>query len=172
MLCNISDVNDDILNKWCLHIIKMTLKLRLTDIIDCYNDDMIDKYVQIINLTVKECRDLLLLMHHKMKRNFLLNWVVQLLKCLAIVAILIFNNVAAADVVIDMFWTAKTTERIQFVVDVIIMTWHWGDVSMSEQESKEIAENIMLWSDDISENWDKNEIEMQCMWWHYCERRM
>jgi len=51
----------------------MTLKLRLTDIIDCYNDDMIDKYVQIINLTVKECRDLLLLMHHKMKRNFLLN---------------------------------------------------------------------------------------------------
>ncbi len=49
------------------------LKLRLMNIIDCYDDNMIDKCIQIINLTVKECRDLLLLMHHKMIRNFLLN---------------------------------------------------------------------------------------------------
>ena len=47
-----------------------------------------------------------------MIRNFLLNWVAQLLKCFVIVIILIFNNVAATDVVTDMFWTVKTTERI------------------------------------------------------------
>ncbi len=43
------------------------------------------------------------------------------------------------------------------------MMWHWDDVSMSKQKSKEIAENTMLWSDDIFENWDENEIEMQCI---------
>ncbi len=73
MLCNINDIDDDILNKWYLHMIKTMLKSRLTDIIDCHNDDMINKYVQVVNLTVKECEDLLLLMYHKMTRNFLLN---------------------------------------------------------------------------------------------------
>ncbi len=105
---------------------------------------MIDKYVQVINSIIKECRDLLLLMCHKIIRNFLLNWVVQLLKCFIIVAILILNNVAVTNVVADMFWTVKTTERIQFVVDVIIMMWHWDDVSVSKQESKEIVKSIML----------------------------
>ncbi len=38
--------------------------------------------------------------------------------------------------------------------------WHWGDVSISKQENKKIAKNIILWSDDISENWDENRIEM------------
>jgi len=47
-----------------------------------------------------------------MTRNFLLNWVAQLLKYLAIVVILIFNNVTSADVVTDMLWTAKIIERI------------------------------------------------------------
>jgi len=42
---NISDVDSDIFNKWCLYIIKMTLKLRLTDIINCYDDNIINKYV-------------------------------------------------------------------------------------------------------------------------------
>ncbi len=46
----------------------------------------------------------------------------------------------------------------------MIMMWHWDDVSVNEQESKEIAENMMLWSDDIFEGWDKNEIEIQYMW--------
>ncbi len=54
-------------------MIKTMLKSRLTDIIDCHNDDMINKYVQVVNLIVKECEDLLLLMYHKMTRNFLLN---------------------------------------------------------------------------------------------------
>jgi len=54
-------------------MIKTTLKLRLIDIIDCHNDDMINKCMQVINSTVKEHKDLLLLMHHKMTRNFLLN---------------------------------------------------------------------------------------------------
>jgi len=45
MLCNINNVDDDILNKQHLHIIKTTLKLRLTDIIDCHDDDMINKYI-------------------------------------------------------------------------------------------------------------------------------
>ncbi len=45
MSCNTNNVNDDILNKWCLYIIKTTLKSRLTDIIDCYDDNMINKYV-------------------------------------------------------------------------------------------------------------------------------
>ena len=82
------------------------------NIIDCHDNDIINKCMQIINSTVKECRDLLLLMCHKIKRNFLLNWVAQLLKCLIIVVILIFNNVAVTNVVTDMFWTADTTERI------------------------------------------------------------
>ncbi len=51
----------------------MTLKLRLTDIIDCHDDNIINKYIQVINLTVKECRDLLLLMCYKIIRDFLLN---------------------------------------------------------------------------------------------------
>ncbi len=75
MSYNISDVDDDTLNKWHLHIIKTTLKSRLTDIISCHNDDMIDKCIQVINSVVKECEDLLLLMHYKMTRNFVLNWV-------------------------------------------------------------------------------------------------
>jgi len=45
----------------------------------------------------------------------------------------------------------------------MIMMWHWDDVSVSKQEDKEITENIILWSDDTSESWDKNEIEMQCV---------
>jgi len=45
MLCNISDVDDDIFNKWCLYIIKMMLKLRLIDIIDCYDDNIINKCI-------------------------------------------------------------------------------------------------------------------------------
>jgi len=124
MSYNISNVDSDMLNKWYLYIIEITLKSRLADIIDCYNNDIINKYVQVINLTVKECRDLLSLIYYKMTRDFLLNWVIQFLKYLVIVAILIFNNVALADVVADMFWTVKTTERIQLVVDVIIMMWH------------------------------------------------
>ncbi len=88
------------------------LKSRSADIIDCYDDDIINKYIQVINSAVKECRDLLSLMHYKITRNFLSNWVTQLLKCLAIIVILIFNNVALTDVVADMFWTAETTERI------------------------------------------------------------
>ncbi len=51
----------------------MMLKSRLTDIIDCYDDYMINKYIQVINSAVKECKDLLSLMHYKMTRNFLLN---------------------------------------------------------------------------------------------------
>jgi len=54
-------------------MIKMMLKLRLMNIIDCYSDDMIDKCMQVINLMIKECRDLLLLMHYKMIIDFLLN---------------------------------------------------------------------------------------------------
>jgi len=54
-------------------MIKMTLKSRLTDIINCYDDNIINKYIQVINLTVKECKDLLSLIHYKMTRNFLLN---------------------------------------------------------------------------------------------------
>ncbi len=73
MLCNTNNVNDDILNKWCLHTIKITLKLRLMNIIDCYNDNIINKCMQLINSAVKECEDLLSLMHYKMTRNFLLN---------------------------------------------------------------------------------------------------
>ncbi len=51
----------------------MMLKLRLMNIIDCHDDNMIDKYVKIINSMIKECEDLLSLMHYKMTRNFLLN---------------------------------------------------------------------------------------------------
>jgi len=54
-------------------MIETMLKSRLIDIIDCHDNDMIDKYMQIINLTVKEHRDLLSLMHYKMTRNFLSN---------------------------------------------------------------------------------------------------
>ncbi len=132
MLCNISNVDDDILNKWYLYIIKMTLKLRLTDIISYHDDNIINKCIQVINLTVKECKNLLLLMHHKITRNFLSNWVTQLLKCLVIIIILILNNVVLTDVVADMLETAKTTERIQLVVDVTVMMWHWGSVSVSK----------------------------------------
>ncbi len=95
-----------------LHIIKTILKLRSVDIIDCYDDDIINKYMQVINLTVIECRDLLSLMHYKIIRNFLLNWVAQLLKYLVIIAILIFNNVILINVVADMLETAETIERI------------------------------------------------------------
>jgi len=45
MLCNINNVDDDMLNKWYLYTIKMMLKLRLLNIINCYNDDIIDKYI-------------------------------------------------------------------------------------------------------------------------------
>jgi len=132
MLCNINNVGDDMLNKQHLYMIKIMLKLRLMNIIDCHDDDMINKCVQVVNSTVKECRDLLSLMHYKMTRNFLLNWVAQLLKHLVIVAILILNNVALTDVVADMLWTIKTTERIQLVVDVMIIMWHWDDVSVNK----------------------------------------
>ncbi len=45
MFYNINNVDDDILNKWCLYIIEITLKLRSADIIDCYDDNIINKYV-------------------------------------------------------------------------------------------------------------------------------
>ncbi len=73
MSYNTSNIDDDMFNKQYLHIIKIILKSRLMNIIDCYNDDIIDKYIQVINSAIKECRDLLLLMHYKMTRNFLLN---------------------------------------------------------------------------------------------------
>jgi len=111
-LCNINNVDDDILNKWYLYIIKIVLKLRSVNIIDCYDDDMIDKYVQVINSIIKECENLLSLMHYKITRNFLSNWVTQLSEHLAIIIILIFNNVTLTNVVADMLWTVKTTERI------------------------------------------------------------
>ncbi len=82
------------------------------NIINCYNDDIINKYMQVINSAVKECRDLLSLMHYKIIRNFLLNQITQLLKHLAIIAILILNNIILTDVVADMLETVKTTERI------------------------------------------------------------
>jgi len=31
---------------------------------------------------------------------------------------------------------------------------------------------MMLCNNDILKNWSENEIEIQCMWWYYCERRM
>ncbi len=112
MSYNISNINDDMFNKWCLYMIEMMLKSRLINIIDYHNDDIIDKCVQVINLTIKECENLLSLIHYKMTRNFLLNWVAQLSEHLVIVVILIFNNVASVNVVADMLWTVKTTERI------------------------------------------------------------
>ncbi len=172
VLSNTNNVDDDMLDEWCLYIIEMTLKLRLMNIISCHNNDIVDKHMQVVNSAVKECRDLLLLMHYKITRDFLSNWVAQLSECLAIVIILIFNNVALTDVVADMFWTVKTTERIQLVVDVTIMMWHQDDVSVSKQENREIAKSMMLWSDDISESWGKNRIEAQYVWWCYCRRRM
>ena len=54
-------------------MIKTTLKLRLMNIIDCHNDDIINKYIQIVNSAIKECKDLLSLMCYKITRNFLLN---------------------------------------------------------------------------------------------------
>ena len=42
----------------------------------------------------------------------------------------------------------------------MIMMWHWDDVSVSEQESKEIVKNITLWSNNILEGWGKNRIEI------------
>ncbi len=106
-LCNTNNVNDDILNKWCLYTIKTTLKLKLTDIINCYDDNIVNKCIQVINSAIKEHKNLLSLMHYKMTKNFLLNWVIQLLKHLVIVTILIFNNVISINVVADMLWTAK-----------------------------------------------------------------
>ncbi len=38
--------------------------------------------------------------------------------------------------------------------------WHWDNVSVSEQEEKEIIKNIILWSNNILKSWDKNEIEV------------
>ncbi len=73
MSCNINDVDDDIFNKQYLYIIKVMLKSRSADMIDCYDNNIINKYVQVVNSAVKECRDLLLLMCYKMTRNFLLN---------------------------------------------------------------------------------------------------
>ncbi len=125
-------------------MIEMTLKSRLMNVIDCYDDNMISKYVQVINSAIKECKDLLSLMCYKITRNFLLNWVAQLLKYLVIITILILNNVALTDVVADMLKTVKTIERIQLIVDVMIMMWHWDDVSMNKQKNREIAENMML----------------------------
>jgi len=42
----------------------------------------------------------------------------------------------------------------------MIIIWHWDNVSVSEQEEKEIIKNIILWSNDILKSWDKNEIEV------------
>jgi len=53
---NTSNVDDDILNKQHLHMIKAMLKSRLMNIIDCHDDDMISKCMQVVNLTVKEHR--------------------------------------------------------------------------------------------------------------------
>ncbi len=72
MSYNTSNIDDDMFNKQYLHIIKIILKSRLMNIIDCYNNDIINKYMQVINSAIKECRDLLLLMHYKITRNFLL----------------------------------------------------------------------------------------------------
>jgi len=73
MLSNMNNVDDDMLNKQCLYMIEMMLKSRLIDIIDCYSDNIIDKHMQVVNSAIKECENLLLLMHYKMTRNFLLN---------------------------------------------------------------------------------------------------
>ncbi len=45
MLHNTNNIDSDIFNKWCLYIIETTVKLRLTDIIDYYDDDIINKYI-------------------------------------------------------------------------------------------------------------------------------
>jgi len=58
MLYNTNNVSNDMLNKQCLHIIEMILKLRLTDIIDCHDDNIINKCIQIVNLAVKKCKNL------------------------------------------------------------------------------------------------------------------
>ncbi len=54
MLCNTNNVDNDILNKWCLYIIEITLKSRLMNIIDCYDDNIINKYIQVINSAIKK----------------------------------------------------------------------------------------------------------------------
>jgi len=59
-----------------------------------------------------------------------------------------------------------------YLTDVMITMQYWGDVSVNEQKDREIIKNIMLWNDDISEDWDKNRIETQCVWWCYCKREM
>jgi len=58
MLYNTNNVSNDMLNKQCLHIIEMILKLRLTDIIDCHDDNIINKCIQIVNSAVKKCKNL------------------------------------------------------------------------------------------------------------------
>ncbi len=73
MSYNINNVDSDMLNKWCLYIIEMTLKSRLMNIIDCHNNNIINKYMQVVNSVIKECRNLLSLMYYKITRNFLLN---------------------------------------------------------------------------------------------------
>ncbi len=73
MSYNMSNIDSDTLNKQYLYIIEVILKLRLMNIIDCYDDDIINKCIQVVNLTVKECENLLSLIHYKMTRNFLLN---------------------------------------------------------------------------------------------------
>ncbi len=88
------------------------LKSRLMNIINCHDDNIINKYVQVINSAIKECKNLLSLIYYKMTRDFLSNWVAQFSECLIIVIILIFNNVALTDVVADMLWTVKTIKRI------------------------------------------------------------
>ncbi len=50
--------------------------------------------------------------------------------------------------------------------------WHWDDVSVNEQEDREIVKSIILWSSNIFEGWGKNEIKMQCVQWHYYRRKM
>jgi len=54
-------------------MIETMLKLRLVNIIDCHNDNMINKCMQVINSAIKKCENLLSLMHHKITMNFLSN---------------------------------------------------------------------------------------------------
>jgi len=70
---NINDIDDDIFNKQCLYIIEIILKSRLIDIINCHDNNIINKYMQVVNSAIKECENLLLLIHYKIIRNFLLN---------------------------------------------------------------------------------------------------
>jgi len=54
-------------------MIKMMLKSRLMNIINCHDDNIINKYVQVINSAIKECENLLSLIYYKMTRDFLSN---------------------------------------------------------------------------------------------------